>query len=398
MSELFVTRLPVYAQDLEVSAYVLQTDYSEAQEGRTQDVEQASLLVSALVRPSLLDVAGDKPVYIRLSKDMLSGDYLDLLPKERFAIVVPCEGLDAAAVDTMTAFSQKGLRFALSDFALTPETRRVLFSVKTLFVPAERDEAEVRKLRAEAKRFGIAVIATGIAEHETLKRVRALKVDGYMGDFLTKPDLFKPVTESSNRLIVYRLLDALQDPNVGIDVLENLLAKDNRLSYKLLKILNSPQYASLGRHVSSLRDLIMVMGLDPLKSWVTLIALSNIEDKPYELMVATMLRAKMGEQMAKALGVQTPEMAFMVGLLSTLDALLDREMVDVLDELPLNAGIKDALLQHAGPLGTILRDVINYEKGNWAALAGSLLAREDYRRIYTESVIWASKLCSALSV
>ncbi|MBI2380075.1 MAG: HDOD domain-containing protein [Gammaproteobacteria bacterium] len=396
MPELLVTRLPVYAPDLKVSAYFLRSDYQESAPDQPFDVANAHVLIAALTRPDLTEVDA-QPYYIALSKSLLDQDYLSLLPKERFSIVLPFQELDGACIDQMTALSQKGYQFAISDFELNADSRRALFVVSGLFVGAMASDAEIRKILTEAKRFDIPVIATGIDDHALLKRMRELKVGGYMGDFLTKPDLFTPISEASNRLIVYKLLEALQDPNVSFDVLEALLVKDNRLSYKLLKVLNSPQYASAGRKVTSLRDMFMLMGLDSLKSWATLIALTNIEDKPYELMVATMLRAKMAQRMAEVLGIETPEAAFMTGLLSTLDALLDKEIVDVLDELPIGAAVKDALLQHAGPLGSILRDVINYERGNWEALNGSLLARDDYRRLYTESVIWASKLCATLT-
>lgn len=397
MSELLLTRLPVYAGDLSVFAYFLSVDYPESRPEAPYDVENAHLLISALTRPDIQAVDDGKPFFIALSKHLLSSDYLDLLPKDKFFITLPEHELDDAAIDTLTAYSQKGYSFGISHYRYTVATRRVLFAVKHVFVEAKEDDATFRKVVAEAKRFNIQVIATGVDDHASAKRLHALKVNGLMGDFLTKPDLFNPIPVSSNRLIVFKLLEALQDPDVNFDVLENLLSQDNRLSYKLLKVLNSPGYVSVGRKVTSVRDIIVIMGLAQLKSWATLLALTNIEDKPYELMVTTMLRARMAQGMAEALGVETPEMAFMAGLLSSLDALLDRTMADILAELPVSAPVKEALLHYEGPLGKILSDVIHYERGQWEALSDGLLARNDYRRLYTESVIWASKLCTTLS-
>lgn len=394
MPNFMLTRFPVYAQDLEVTAYFLRTDSNAL---TTAESDPAHVLLSALTRSDIRPEGEERPFFVALPASLLQPEYLSLLPKEQFHIAIDDAELNDASIETLLAYAQKGYRFGITRFRYRPETRRVLFAAKYLFVAADNGDAEIKKVVAEAKRMALPVIATGIEDHESLKRVRTLKVDGYMGSFLTKPDLFNPVKVSSNRLVVYRLLEALSDPDVSFDVLENLLVQDNRLSYKLLKVLNSPTYAVAGRKITSIRDIIVMLGLDQLRSWATLIALTNIEDKPYELMVTTMLRARMAQSMAEALGVESPESAFMAGLLSTLDALLDREMVDVLSELPVAPVLKDALLQQAGPIGAVLRDVFNYERGDWATLSGSLLSRDDYRRCYTESVIWASKLCATLS-
>jgi len=397
MSELLLARLPVYAPDLSVFAYLLRTDLPGVASEADYEEQHAHLLFSALTRSDVTEVEAGKPLFIALSRPLLNEENLRLLDCERFKLAVPFSELDDACIEHLIALSQSGFEIAVSDYRYAPENRRVLLGCRYLFMDAATEDAAIKKAQSEAKRFDVRVIATGIADHETLKRMRALKVDGYMGEFLTKPDLFNPVKVSSNRLIVYRLLEALQDPNVNLTVIENLLAQDNRLSYKLLKVLSSPHYAGAGRDIHSVRDIIMLMGLDQLKTWATLIALTNIEDKPYELMVTTMLRAKMAERIAESMGVETPAMAFMTGLLSTLDALLDRTMDDVLGELPVATQVKDALLTQNGPIGAILADILNYERAQWDALGGKLLSRDDYRRIYTESVIWASKLCSTLS-
>lgn len=398
MSQLLLTRLPLYGPDLSVFAYFLRTNLIDESGAERADVADAHLLITALTGSPLSQTEGEQRLFIPLSKALLTEENLRLIPADRFVIVVDDAEMDDGLIDQLTGFAQKGHEFAVRNFQYRPEARRQLFTVRYLLVSAQNSDQAIGKVVSEAKRMDIPVIASDVADHETLKRMRALKVGGYMGEFLTKPDLINPVQVSSNRLIVYKLLEALADPDVNFDVLENLLAKDNRLSYKLLKVLNSPAYAIAGRPITSLRDIILFMGLDQLKSWATLIALTNIEDKPYELMVTTMLRAKMAERMAALLGVENPETAFMTGLLSTLDALLDREMIDVLEELPVSAAIKDALLQGAGTVGQILTDVLNYERGDWNALAGGLMSKDDYRRIYAESVIWASKLCSTLGV
>ena len=67
-----------------------------------------------------------------------------------------------------------------------------------------------------------------------------------------------------------------------------------------------------------------------------------------------MVRAKMCEQLAKLMQQSNSATFFTVGLLSVLDAFMDRPMLDILPALPLADEIVEALLAHAGMLGAIL--------------------------------------------
>jgi EAL and modified HD-GYP domain-containing signal transduction protein len=60
--------------------------------------------------------------------------------------------------------------------------------------------------------------------------------------------------------------------------------------------------------------------------------------------------------------------AFLTALFSTIDAILDRSMEDVLRTLPLAQSIKDALLEGKGKLAECLRATEGYLDGEWDAV------------------------------
>jgi diguanylate cyclase (GGDEF)-like protein len=61
--------------------------------------------------------------------------------------------------------------------------------------------------------------------------------------------------------IVIKIMDASQDPDIGIADVANILKVDPALSAKLLKVANSPMYARQ-REISNLRDALSLLGLD----------------------------------------------------------------------------------------------------------------------------------------
>ncbi len=98
----------------------------------------------------------------------------------------------------------------------------------------------------------------------------------------------------------------------------------------------------------------------------------------------------MCEQLGAVLAPHEEEAAFLVGLFSVLDALLDRPMATVLQALPLAESINRALLYHEGLLGTTLGCVLAYERGDWEAAVEPGLPRETLVKAYLDALTWAT--------
>jgi len=84
-------------------------------------------------------------------------------------------------------------------------------------------------------------------------------------------------------------------------------------------------------------------------------------------------------------------------LFSTLDVLTGMSMRDVLKELPLSEELEEALLTHQGMMGSVLREVIAYERGGWQPTAFRGIKPEAMQAIYVEAVEWAEAAHRAIS-
>ena len=79
-----------------------------------------------------------------------------------------------------------------------------------------------------------------------------------------------------------------------------------------------------------------------------------------------MTRARFAELLAISHGkMRDTGMAFLTGMMSLMDAILDEDMPSVMNKLPLTIEIKDALLKDEGLLATYLKLVKFYEQANW---------------------------------
>ena len=148
----------------------------------------------------------------------------------------------------------------------------------------------------------------------------------------------------------------------------------------------------LSKKVQSIRQALTLLGIRKIKDWVSLLALSQIDGKPRELMVTAIARAKMSQLLAEMLHMKESDTSFTVGLFSVLDVLLDLPLDEALAQLPLSDDLHRALLGHEGPLGEVLSCVLAYEAGDWDDVHCGTLSNVEIRRAYVDAVEWATSV------
>ena len=135
-----------------------------------------------------------------------------------------------------------------------------------------------------------------------------------------------------------------------------------------------------------------MVGTERIRAWASLLLLSKLDDKPAELMVTAFVRAKMAERLAVASGATNPESYYMVGLFSVVDALINVPMPDAIQLLPFSKPIREALVHHEGPIGSVLKCVLAYETGDWTGAQASKVDGGTLRQSYMDAVSAARKM------
>jgi EAL and modified HD-GYP domain-containing signal transduction protein len=198
----------------------------------------------------------------------------------------------------------------------------------------------------------------------------------------------------TNRLVILELLAKIQSPGTTFGELEALISRDVSVSYKVLRAANAAIYTR-ARKIESIHQARQLVGLTAITNIVSLFLLANIDDKPHELLITAMVRAKMCEQLAKLMQQSKSATFFTVGLLSVLDAFMDCPMPDILPRLSLADDIVAALLAHEGMLGATLRCVLAYEQGDWEAVQNLGCPRDLLVKTYLEALMWATEMHNA---
>jgi c-di-GMP-related signal transduction protein len=127
-----------------------------------------------------------------------------------------------------------------------------------------------------------------------------------------------------------------------------------------------------------------------------LFMLSDICGGSEGLLNQAITRARTCELLARDGGLAADE-AFTVGLLSNLGELLGRPLDEVVRDLPLESGLREAIVDEAGPMGELLAEVRMYEQlamgplgpGSESTYSSSF---NQIARFYLESMGWALRI------
>ena len=210
------------------------------------------------------------------------------------------------------------------------------------------------------------------------------------GHLYTLPSGQPQSTISPSIQILMQLLLKLQDDNIEPEELADTINQDITLSYKLLRLINSA-FFGLPREISNTQQALVMIGFKKVQSWASLLSLSNIKYKPAELSTIAMTRAKMCELLAQYY-TSSPETFFTAGLFSTLDALMDKPLKSLITDLPLSPELQSALINKEGNAGEALKNVLNFEQGNWQAISSSAIPINVLTHAYLDALHWAVSL------
>lgn len=397
MQNIFIGRQAIYDKKLKVSAYELlsrsNSEHNESFVGEHNgNLATTIVMLNALTEIGLEQLVGNHPAFINLTYDFLTGECK--IPDLRNQLVLEIlEDVEVTEelVASVKKLSDSGYMIALDDFIYHDKMLPLveiadIIKIDILQLDEQGLRDHVKKLRV----YDVRLLAEKVESQEEYELCKELGFDYFQGYFFCKPKIVESQRAPANRITIVNLLAQLQDPNVQIEKLEELISQDVALSYRLLKYINSAAFA-LQREVDSIHHAIVMLGLNTIRSLANLMLMSNIDDKPHELLVIAIIRARMCEELGSVIDEKMKNVFFTAGLFSVIDALMDSTMEDILSQLPLSPVLNDALLNHEGMIGAILKCCIAFERADWKNVQCAGLDETMIQKAYFNAVIWSNQ-------
>lgn len=400
MQDIFIARQPIYDSRLEVIGYELlfrasDTYFAEFTSGREAS---SRVIVNSFINIGIERLVGSSLAFINVPEQLVLNDALLPMFHEQTVLEV-LEDIPSTpeVVAGLRRLKSRGFKIALDDFVYQPAYRPFLELADFVKIDIEgmRPDA-IAELLAQFRSYPVKLVAEKVETEDMYVLCRAQGFHYFQGYFFCRPRTLTERTLPPNEAVVLTLLQQLNDPALEASELEKTLAGDVTLSYKLLRYVNSAAFG-MRREIESLKDAIILVGLNTIRNWATLILLGSINTgRPRELIKVAMIRARMCELLAEKQNPAIKPQMFIVGLLSVLDAIMEIPMATLLDHLALSAPIKFALLQQEGEHGALLKQTILYEQAQWETLLSMGVDRESVVSAYLEAVHWADSSIDAL--
>ncbi|MDT7041401.1 EAL and HDOD domain-containing protein [Candidatus Nitronereus thalassa] len=395
----FVGRQPIYGRSLDVFAYELLFRNNEVNRASFTDGDAATaqVMLNTFVEIGLDSIVDHHLAFINLTRDFVLGGYCMALPKDRVVLeVLENMGMDHELMEALRRLSTLGYRIALDDFVYHDSLKPLVELADIIKVDVlQLDKKTVSDHVEILREYPVKLLAEKVETYEEFEFCCDLGFDYFQGYFFCKPKVISAKPMPANRMAVLALLTKLQEPTLGLSQLERMIQKDLSLGAQVLRYINAA-YFEMPKYIDSLDQAISMVGTNRLRTWASLLMLTRIEDKPVELLVTGIVRARMCEQLALAHHVQEVDHYFTVGLFSILDGLLDQPMNDIISILPLDTDIRKALLKQEGVLGRTLECVLAYERGDWDTVLCHGVEVETVKAAYLESISWTSYLIPLL--
>jgi c-di-GMP-related signal transduction protein len=397
--DVFVARQPIFDRNKKVYAYELlfRSGASNHFPDIDGDTATTSLLSSSFFTVGIDKIVAGKIAFINFTEDLITKGTPHLFSSGKMMVeILENVAPSAEIITSCTMLKDQGYELALDDFVYSRKFEELLhlsdiIKIDFRLTPLEKIEEMILSL----KKYNCKLLAEKIETYEEFTKAMALGFTYFQGYFFSKPEVLKNKDLSVSQMTMIRLISQINAADFDVSALGELVSHDVSITYKLLNYINSAYFGRL-QPISSITQAISYLGEKGFKLFVSLIATSMLaENKPDALVKMAVIRARFLQLIGIELGKDSSEM-FLLGLFSLIDAMLDRNMKEILKQLPLTEKVSAALIDRTGELFIFIRLIETYETGNWVAFryAQKKSGIEDKKILdfYLEAIAWADLL------
>ncbi len=401
----YAARQPILDRNKELYAYELL--FRDGLENAFPDID-GDEATSRMVEGSQLtfgldDFLGDKPGFINFTLDTLIKKYPSMLPKEQVVVEIletiqPGKRLLAEC----QALKEKGYVIALDDYIHQPVWRHFYPFVDIIKIDFRSTSTDtINQIKTAIAEFShIKLLAEKVETNEEFQLAMDLGFSYFQGYFFSKPEMMQSKALSPAQMTLAELLYETSKSDMDLNKITQVFQRDVHLSYKLLRYSNSAIFKRRAE-IETIKQALVVLGQAELKKFLSLLFTAQISsDKPAELMRMSMTRARFAEGLAQLHGKVDTDKAFLTGLMSLMDAILDEPIDSVMSKLPLAKEIKEALVEKKGTLADYIKLIQFYETAQWQEASSAIntlqLANDKVPDAYHTAVQWANEQMKAL--
>ncbi len=371
----YVARQPVFTAKMEIWGYELLFRHAATAQGAviTDDAQATSQVIADGFALAAQGMRQGIRVLINFPRNILVSPIPYVLPPERCVIeILETVMPDQAVLEACRELKRNGYVLALDDFVGTPGFEGLCAIADIIKVDVlMKKPTEVMGLVQKLSKYKAKLLAEKVEYLEMYKVCKRLGFSYFQGYFFSKPEIMPGRKLALGETTKVRLLKELSAPDSDFSRLIEIVQTDLSISYRLLRYINSA-YFGLRCQIESIQRAVAMLGRQNLQRWLQVIVLSDISitDKAQELVRISVQRGRFLQLLADS-SVAVPfgqDSMFLLGFFSLLDAILDQYMDQILEGIPLDPQIRNALTKNESPHAQWITLLDELDRGDWARL------------------------------
>lgn len=402
--DVFIARQPIFDLRQKVFAYELlyRSGAENASKFKSGDSATSDVVINSLLLIGLDSITEGHKAFINFTETLIKDEIPNMFSREQLVVelledIIPDESL----LEKVKQLKAMGYTIALDDYIASYEYDILVELADIIKVDFMGTSAHERaRIATKFLSMGKRLLAEKVETLEEYDEAKRLGFTLFQGYFFAKPRIMRGKDVGSLNVNYMQVINELDLPDPSYDKISEVIERDLALTFKLLRLINSPAFFSHSK-VNSVKQALVRLGFKEIRKWIMVVMLRDIgKGKPDEVLKTCLIRAKMAETISIVTGMdRRKNEMFIMGLFSMIDTLMDQDLYTILDSLPLEDDIKEAMVGRNNKLHEMFMVVIAYEQGDWDKLlrqCDSLgVGQMDVPDIYYNSLVWANKIYSS---
>ncbi len=400
-----LAKQPILDRERHLYGYELLYRSEQPTEEWNGDLATVEVMINAFLNIGMEQLAGEKPVFINFTDNLITQELArQFSPKDLIIELLEDITLTEEMKEKIILLSHHGYRLALDDvtselFLQWHKEKMISYltyiKVDFLAITSHEERAKLAKV-IQALYPHITLLAEKVETMEDFKAAREIGFELFQGYFFMKPKVMESHEIPSNYFTYVQLIERINRKEFDLLQIAEIIQKDLSLSYKLLKLINSPAYRRVER-INSIERAVVLLGQKEIKKWLHVLALrDSLKQNPINgadvLVKSSYYRAKMCENIAEMLVPEYKQEAFLVGYFSQLPAILRQPLDRLIKNLSLEETIEHALKEIPGILTDVYHLAVAFERVKWEEVDFYIsklnLSKEDVANAYQCANAW----------
>jgi EAL and modified HD-GYP domain-containing signal transduction protein len=363
---IFVGRQPILDINGNIFAYEILFRNTETNAAKIDDNLSAtsSVLLHLLQNFGIETLLGSKKGFINIDESVIDEDIIALLPAEKTVLeILETTRVTDILVEKVKDYGKQNYSFALDDFIFTEshaKNFRPLFEDVRFIKVDIRATSKMQIVRNmdSLKAMNVRLLAEKVENREEFEFCKKLGFEYFQGYYFAKPLVVSAKKSIDPSMAgVINLINILRDEDSTMEFIAREMKNYPAINLNLLKFINSSAFF-LKSDITSIKHAAALLGRNNLSKWLTLLLYASkgsMDPCENPLMQTAHERASTMEKIAEKSCRELKEQAFLTGLLSLLDVILEAPFEAFIDQFNVSGDIKEAVLGADNKLGRLLK-------------------------------------------